>query len=391
MRVSRRLAFCIGVFVVFAAASAASLAQQRPDSDPALIERDLEIVHSGGNATERLDLGEALRTLKIPSVSVALVERGELAWARAYGDGASTRTLYQAASLSKLVTAVAVLRLVQQGRLDLDRNSNADLVSWRLPESDLARGHPVTLRGLLSMTGGIGVPGYLGYEPGSPLPSLVEILDGAPPANSPPVRIEYVPGSRYAYSGGGYEILHALIQDTTGQSFDEAMRDLVLRPAGMADSVFVQPLPGPLAPRAATGHHADGAELPGGWRVVPELAAGGLWSTPTDLAKLLIEIGRAYRAGQSQVLDRETARAMLSRQNGGPYGLGGAVAGSGRDLVLMKRGQNIGYQAYMLLFPETGQGMVVMTGSDNGTTLATALIRRAAAAYAWPPLGALAD
>jgi CubicO group peptidase (beta-lactamase class C family) len=391
MRMSVRLAFCIGCLVVCAAASAAPLAQQRPDSGPAQIERGLEVAHPGSNATERLGLSEALRALKIPSVSVALIERGELAWAHAYGDSASIRTLYQAASLSKLVTAVAALRLVQQGRLDLDRNVDADLVSWRLPESDLARGHPVTLRGLLSMTGGIGVPGYLGYEPGSPLPRLMQILDGASPANSPPVRIEYVPGTRYAYSGGGYEILQALIQDTTHQSFHEALQDLVLRPIGMADSLFMQPLPGPLAPRAATGHHVDGAELPGGWRVVPELAAGGLWSTPTDLAKLLIEIARAYRGEGSVVLDRETARTMLNRQNGGPYGLGGAVAGSGRNLVLMKRGQNIGYQAYMLVFPETGQGMVVMTGSDNGTTLATALIRRAAAVYAWPPLGALAD
>ena len=369
-----------------------ALSQQPFSPGPTPLEHGLEIVGTGLSAPQTLDLGQALQVLNIPSVSIALIDRGEVAWARAYGGGgASPRTLYQAASLSKLVTAVAVLRLLQQGRLDLDGNVNAALAAWHIPESELTRGHPVTLRGLLSMTGGIGVPGYVGYAPGAALPTLTQILDGVPPANSPPVRVESAPGSRYAYSGGGYEILQAIIQDVTQKPFEEALQDLVLRPAGMADSSFLQPLPHALVPQAATGHHADGRELPGGWRVVPELAAGGLWSTPTDLAKLLVEIARAYRGEKSPLLDRDTAHAMLTPQNGGPYGLGGAVSGSGPNLALMKRGQNVGYQNYMLVFPETGQGIVVMTGSDNGTMLATALIHRAALAYGWPPLSALPD
>jgi CubicO group peptidase (beta-lactamase class C family) len=146
-----------------------------------------------------------------------------------------------------------------------------------------------------------------------------------------------------------------------------------------------------LARRAATGHDDDGRELPGGWRIIPELAAGGLWSTPADLARFLVALARANGGKRNPLLRQAMAREMMTRQNNGPYGLGGAVAGSGQSLVLMKRGQNVGYQAYMLIFPESGQGIVVMTRSDNGTTLATALIRRAAAVYRWPPLGELAD
>jgi CubicO group peptidase (beta-lactamase class C family) len=280
---------------------------------------------------------------------------------------------------------------VQDGRLNLDRDVNAELTEWHVPPSDMTGSSPVTLRGLLSMTAGIGVPGYRGYAPGAPLPNLTQILDGIPPANSPPVRVEAVPGQRYAYSGGGYEIVQAIIQDATHQSFDAAMQRLVLRPVGMADSTFVQPLPASLVTRAATGHSGDGNELPGGWRVVPELAAGGLWSTPTDLARLLIAIAGSYRGKPSVLLGENLARTMLARQNGGPYGLGGAVSGSGRDFVLMKRGQNIGYQSYMLVFPNTGQGIVVMTNSDNGTTLAAALVRRAAQVYRWPMLDGLPD
>jgi CubicO group peptidase (beta-lactamase class C family) len=305
--------------------------------------------------------------------------------------GATAGTLYQAASLSKLVTAIAALRLVDMGRLSLDRTVNDDLSIWRVPDSTLSARHSVTLRGLLSMTAGINVPGYAGYEPGAPLPDLAQILAGKPPALSPPVRVVGTPCSRYAYSGGSYEVVQALIEAKTGMAFNEAMRDLVLRPADMERSTFAQPLPPSLGSEAAVGHYADGRALPGGWRVIPELAAGGLWSTPSDLAKLLIEIARAYRGADGALLKQATAVQMITRQNGGPYGLGGAVSGRGRSLVLMKRGQNVGYQSYMLVFPRTGQGIVVMTNSDNGTTLASALIRRAAAVYGWPALGKLDD
>jgi CubicO group peptidase (beta-lactamase class C family) len=354
------------------------------------IETGLRISLPGASGPQTLDLRQALRRLHVPSVSIALIGDDRIVWAGAYGN-ASVHTLYQAASMSKLVTAVAAMRLAQDGRLHLDDDVNTELRSWHLPASELTRGHPVTLRGLLSMTGGVAVQGYSGYEPGSPLPTLTQILNGAPPANSPPIRVERMPGTVYAYSGGGYEIVQALIGDATHQPFPLAMQDLVLQPLGMANSTFAQPLPPAFRRHAATGHLANGAELPGGWRVMPELAAAGLWSTPTDLAKLLIAISMAYKGKDNRLLEHSAAEEMLSPQNGGPYGLGAVVRGSGATLVVAKRGQNVGYQGYMLIFPASGDGIVVMTGSNNGTTLATAIIQRAAAAFGWPPLGELPD
>jgi CubicO group peptidase (beta-lactamase class C family) len=377
------LALCLGSLFP-------SWLRSQPVSGVEDIEHGLEIIRPGAATATRLDLPDALAALNIPSVSIALIDGGRLVRTHAWG-AASELTLYQAASLSKLVTAVAALRLVDLGRLDLDRNVNEDLVGWRMPDSALTAGHAVTLRGLMSMTAGVGVPGYAGYQPGAPLPTLQQILDGAPPAHSQPVRLDNIPGTHYAYSGGGYEIVQALIESRLFGSFDRAMHELVFSRAGMSSSIFAQPLPMALAGRAARGHYADGRELEGGWRIVPELAAGGLWSTASDLAKLLIEIARAYRGEPSQVISHAAAVDMLTRQNNGPYGLGGAVAGSGGSLVLMKRGQNVGYQGYMLIFPETGQGIVVLSDSDNGTELATAIIRRAASIYRWPPLGELAD
>jgi CubicO group peptidase (beta-lactamase class C family) len=361
------------------------------DCGKSAIEHELEIRPPNEQPTLHLSLADAIDILAIPSVSIAVIDRNELKLVCAFGHDASVNNLYQAASMSKLVTAVAALRLVEKGHLGLDRDVDGDLLSWHLPSSDLTKGHPVTLRGLLSMTGGIGLPGFTGYEPGDALPKLNQILDGASPAHSPPVRVEYVPGSRFAYSGGGYEIVQALIQDATGQDFPAAADALVLKPAGMTSSLFAQPLPPDRLTHAAMGHHGDGDALPGGSRLIPELAAGGLWSTPSDLARLLIDLAASYRGEDGHLLQPATAQAMFTRQNGGPYGLGGAIAGSGPSLVLMKRGQNVGFQGYLLIYPETGQGLVVMTDSDHGTTLAEALIRRAGIVYRWPALPDLAD
>jgi CubicO group peptidase (beta-lactamase class C family) len=177
------------------------------------------------------------------------------------------------------------------------------------------------------MTAGIGVPGFLGYEVSAPLPTLVQILDGAPPANSAPAVIA-TPGSSYHYSGGGYEIVEALMLEATGGAFPEAMDSLVLAPAGMAASTFVPLLPAGLETKAVSGHYVDGKELPGKWHVFPEHAAASLWSTPTDIANLLLLLGRSWRGESRLFLAPETTRLMFTAQNGGPYGFGAAIAES---------------------------------------------------------------
>jgi CubicO group peptidase (beta-lactamase class C family) len=358
-------------------------------AEPGAIESDLVITVQGEERHVSLD--EALKLLNIPSASVALIDEGRIAFANAYGKGATPDTVYQAASLSKFVAAVGAMRLVEDGTLDLDQDVNDKLTSWRVPSNALDATHKVTLRGLLSMTGGIGVPGFLGYEAGAPLPTLPQILDGSPPANSPPVTVIAVPGSAYHYSGGGYEIAEALMQDATGKPFPHLMQDLVLGPMGMTECCFDLPPGAVIAAKAARGHFGDGTELPGRWHVFPEHAAAGLWSTPTDLAKLLVELADVWQGLSSIFLRRQTLEEMLTPQNGGPYGLGAAIAGDGASLVLMKRGQNVGYQGYLILYPASGQGMVVMTNSDNGSKLAESLIKRAAKVYEWPELPPLAD
>ena len=358
-------------------------------ADPAGLEAGLTV--KIGGVAKTLTLAEAMKALNIQAVSVALIDEDRIAYARAYGDGVTPETLFQAASLSKFVACVGAMRLVDRNRLALDGDVNKALTSWRVPANDLDKDHPVTLRGLLSMTAGIGVPGFLGYTIDAPLPTLTQILDGAPPANSPPVTVIAVPGSAYHYSGGGYQIAEALMVDALHAPFAETMDGLVLTPAGMSHSTFAQPLPDALKAHAVTGHLADGSEVAGGFHVFPEHAAAGLWSTPTDIANLLLLMARTWRGESGLFLKPETVREMFTAQNGGPYGLGAAVAQQDGSLIVMKRGQNVGYQSYLILLPGEGAGMVVMTNSDNGSILAEALIRKAAELQAWPRLPPFAD
>ena len=358
-------------------------------ADPAGLEAGLTV--KIGGVAKTLTLAEAMKALNIQAVSVALIDEDRIAYARAYGDGVTPETLFQAASLSKFVACVGAMRLVDRNRLALDGDVNKALTSWRVPANDLDKDHPVTLRGLLSMTAGIGVPGFLGYATDAQLPTLTQILDGAPPANSPPVTVIAVPGSAYHYSGGGYQIAEALMVDALHAPFAETMDSLVLKPAGMSHSTFAQPLPDALKAHAVTGHLADGSEVAGGFHVFPEHAAAGLWSTPTDIANLLLLMARTWRGESGLFLKPETVREMFTAQNGGPYGLGAAVAQQDGSLIVMKRGQNVGYQSYLILLPGEGAGMVVMTNSDNGSILAEALIRKAAELQAWPRLPPFAD
>jgi CubicO group peptidase (beta-lactamase class C family) len=373
-----------------AAAFAATVVLATPalGVEPSAVESNLVVPVDGVDKT--LSLEKAMAALNIPSVSLALIDGDRIAFAQAYGASSTPETIYQAASLSKFVAAIGAMRLVEAKRLDLDADVNASLASWKVPQNEFDKDRSVTLRGLLSMTAGIGVPGFLGYAIGDEVPNLTQILYGVPPANSAPTVIAE-PGSVYRYSGGSYEVAEALMVDVMGTSFPDLMKEVVLEPAGMARSSFATSLSADLDREAMRGHLADGSEVPGGYHLFPEHAAAGLWSTPTDLANLLILVGRAWRGESQLFLAPQTVREMLTPQKPGPYGLGAAIGEGDGVLTVMKRGQNSGFQSYLILLPAEGKGMVVMTNGDNGSILAEALIRRAAQLFDWPALGPLED
>lgn len=333
---------------------------------------------------------QRMRELRVPAVSVAVVDSGRIVWARAYGlrdvatgAPATTSTLFQAASISKPVAATAVLQLAQEGRIALDSAANRYLKSWKIPDNAFTAAAPVTVRHLLTHTGGLTVHGFPGYVRGTPVPTPVQVLDALPPTNTAAVRVDTTPGARWRYSGGGITVLQQLVADVRGADFATVMRERVLRPAGMLASTYEQPLPDARMAEAATAYRPSGEPYPGMHHVYPEQAAAGLWTTPSDLARWIIEVQRALAGEPGRVLTPEVARAMVTPGLGG-WGLGVGIGASGDAQTFNHGGANAGFRAIMIGFVRGGRGVVVMTNSDAGNGLANEIVQAVAREHGFP-------
>lgn len=336
-------------------------------------------------------LRERMAHYRVPAVSIAVIHDGEIAWARGYESPAagelreiSDQTLFQAASISKMLTAFATMRVVDEERLALDAPVNRYLHSWTLPDGDAGAADSVTAARLLGHMAGINVPGFPGYAPTGAIPTLQEVLDGAEPANTPPVRITGAPGSSWNYSGGGYLVMQQVLEDVTGDDFASLMDRLVLQPLGMTRSTFRQPLPASLVREAATGHGSDGMELPGRWHIYPEQAVAGLWTTATDLARFILAVQAAATGSPRSLLSDSTAAALTVPRFIGAFSLGLLIRGNGERSWCTFNGGNYGYRALLYGYLTTGEGAVVMTNGDNGLDLANEIINSIALEYRWP-------
>lgn len=343
---------------------------------------------------DALTLQELMGRFRVPAVSIAVIRDGKIHWARAYGvadvetgQAADTGTLFQAASISKPVFAMGVVRLAQEGRVSLDGDVNAHLTSWKVPASAHTRAQPVTLRSLLSHTSGADDGfGFPGYDPGAPTPTLVQLLNGERPSNVGPVRFARAPYAGYKYSGGGITLAQLAVEDVLKRPFADAMRDLVLAPIGMASSTFAQPLPEALAPRAARAHAPNGRRAGAPWHVYPEQAAAGLWTTPSDLARFAIEVQRALRGPKGAVLTQASAREMIAPTGTGEFAVGLGIAQRGQGWYFTHGGSNWGYRCNLVAHVRKGYGMVVMTNGELGAQVGAEVEARIAAAYGWDSL-----
>jgi CubicO group peptidase (beta-lactamase class C family) len=357
-----------------------------------------------GQPPTRFTIEERLAHHNVPGVSVALLDEGELAWAAAWGMAdaergipATTETLFQAASISKPVAALGALNLVEEGTLALDGPINAHLTSWQVPENEFTADSAVTLRRILTHTAGLTVWGFPGYRrdqtfgSGRAVATNVEVLEGT--GNTPAVRVYRTPGIGWQYSGGGYTVMEEAMENVTGRPFHEVMRDRVLGPAGMARSTYEQPLPEARWPEAARAHSGSGDRVEGEWHSYPEQAAAGLWTTPSEMLRLSAHL-LAILDGQETagVVSRETLLAMLTphragEEGFGDHGLGFSVEGEGDALSFGHGGSNRGFRAMWTVFPERGQGVMVMTNGDRGGSLGGEIIRAVAEGYDWPRMG----
>lgn len=334
-------------------------------------------------------LPNRLAYYRLPGVSIAVIHNGRIDWAAGYGlrvhgeaDPVTPATRFQAAALSMPVAALAALRLVEAGALALDADIHTYLTNYRIPAGGWTP--HLSLWQLLSHSGGVTPDYFPGYPRDSAAPTLRQVIDGAPPAASDPVHIDSVPGVQYRFSSGGYAILQAVIEGATGEPFADVARALVLDPLGMADSGFEEPGAGT---EVAQGHHYTGRPVAGGWLRYPELAAAGLWSTPGDLARLMLAL-QAANNGAHPVLARTIADWMLEplteAAEGARAGLGVQLSGTGAALRFGHRGQNAGYTCELVGYVHSGRGAVVMTNGDHGAWLIQEVLGAVARVYDWP-------
>jgi CubicO group peptidase (beta-lactamase class C family) len=361
----------------------ASLGAQESNGGAAeIVQRLRPAVRIAGRPDTAFNIRDRMRHYHVPGVSIAVVQDLKVTYAEGFGvteHGGSvsvdTATLFLAGSISKPVFASGALALVEQGKLALDDDINRILKSWKVPDSRFSTTEKVTLRRLLTHSAGLTVWGFPGYRVDAPLPTIPQILNGESPANTQPVRNDTIPGARWLYSGGGITIAQLAVSDVTGEDFPALMQRLVLSRTDMPHSTYQNPPPPAHATRAASGHEQPDTPVPGRFHVYPEMAAAGLWTTASDLARWSIALSRAYRGESSGVLSPAMARQMLTTQVTVPppsnarWGLAVGLAGADESLAFSHGGRDEGFVAQLTMYPAKGVGLVVMMNGVNGSLI----------------------
>ena len=373
-------------FLSFATLSACS----QPMSDADSLKERIKAVENNLAGAVRIE-GEPSWTIKermehygIKGLSIAVIRHYRIDWAKGYGwadDSAktpvTTGTLFQAASISKSLNAVGVLKLAQEHKVDLYTDINAYLTSWKFPYDSVAKDKKITIAELLSHTAGLTVHGFPGYQRGTSLPTVVQILDGKAPANSPEVRSNSEPGLTSVYSGGGITISQQIVMDVTHQAYARYMAEQVLKPLGMTGSSYEQPNTSADPSLLATAYDAGGKEIPGKYHIYPEQAAAGLWTNPTDLAKYIIETQLALEGKSQKVLNQQFTQLRLTPYLNNAAALGVFINESNGVKYFQHGGANEGFRSQYFGSLEDGNGVVVMVNSDNGAIL-TEIVNRVA-------------
>lgn len=328
----------------------------------------------------------------INTAGYAIIDNFNIVAANTIGGNASIdiNSIFQACSLSKSVTAYAALDLAAQNKLFLDAPINLQLKSWKLPHSEYAE--VVTVRHCLNMTSGLafGDPGtvFPGYRHDASLPTVLQILQGEKPATNPPIKIIYEPGTKYFYSGAGFMVVQQLIEDIVGMNFSLYMNDKILPKLRMSRSTFECPLSEPYHKLAIKGYMRDKQQIEGGWDHIVGTASGGLWSAPSDLANFCIYLSKLYVNKVGEEAERKLIKEMLTGYQNTDFGLGVVVDDDvGGAFNFRKNGHNTGYHCEMLMFPEYGKGIVVMTNSASGMEFINELIARISEELNWPAYG----
>ncbi|MEL7120650.1 MAG: serine hydrolase domain-containing protein [Bacteroidota bacterium] len=341
----------------------------------------------------KTNIDQRLKENKIYGASVAIVSDGKIEWSKAYGvtevgslDRVTTGSLFQCASIGKVITALAALKLVQEGKIDLDEDVNKKLQRWKIRENENTAIKKVTLRHLLSHSAGLTDDyGFLGYDPKDEIPTLLQVLNNDPLANSKKILdVKTIPGKLERYSGGGYLIIQLLIEDISGYSYADYIQQHIFDPLEMTRSNYDYQPDKNLGAAIAAGHLFNGKPLKNKkYNIYPERGAAGPWTTAEDLAKLIIGIQNGLNGESNAILSQDLTQEFLTVQINNK-GLGVNLKGIEKPVAFWHAGQNLGYTALLYGLTEKGNGAVVLVNSDGGERFMQEFISSVAHEYDWP-------
>jgi CubicO group peptidase (beta-lactamase class C family) len=340
-----------------------------------------------GDPIQKFNILERMEYYKVPGVSIAIVENGKIKWAKGYGYAntetgtkVDANTLFQAGSISKPLAALAALKLVENDSLEIDRDVNYYLKGWQIPENKFTETEKVTLERLLTHTAGMTVHGFPGYKQTDKFPDIIEVLNGK--GNTEKITVDTIPGSIWRYSGGGYIVMEKVVEDVSGTTLDNYISKNILLPIGMKNSTYQQPISKEFQNNISGAYNSNGELVKGLWHNYPELAAAGLWTTPSDLAMYCIEIQDIIQGKTDGILSKETVEMMLTKHKNA-WGLGPSLRNENESLIFGHGGKNEGFTNDMMAFAYQGNAVIIMTNADNGGKLISEIKNAISNYYNW--------
>ncbi|MFD2045445.1 serine hydrolase domain-containing protein [Ornithinibacillus salinisoli] len=325
---------------------------------------------------DNMNISKRMEHYNVAGLSMARIDDGQISTTGEYGvlelglnNIVNRNSIFNACSISKFVTAILVMSLTEQGVLDLDQDVNNRLISWKVPDYPFMTKSKVTLRTLLSHQSGITDPNNSFTELTSihGIPTITDLLEGKTPYCTESIKVTYEPESDFQYSDAGFCVIQQLIEDVMGRSFTDVMNERVFTPLDIKNSIFGQEELGREKGNLACGHNKQGLVVKGKYPIYPYPAASGLWSTPTDIACLVIELMDALNGKGRLGLSPESAREIITSQGSMVWtGLGLFLERSKQELEISSLGWGVGFQCLMVAYPFKGSGMVIMTNTDLG-------------------------
>jgi CubicO group peptidase (beta-lactamase class C family) len=340
---------------------------------------------------ESSKIADRMAFYKVKGLSVAVVKDYKVLWAKGYGWAdekqkipVTDKTLFMAGSISKSINGMGMLKLSQDGRIDLTADINTYLSSWKFPYDSVSHGKKISSLNLMSHTAGLNRGGPH-YFPGDTLPTLIQILNGDRIAKDrEPVRSIKEPGLVSEYSNNGVSIMELIINDISQQPFEQYISENIFKPIGMTSSFYAQDSIKKRQKLLATGYGFYGTETPGKHPIIPMLAAGGLWTTPTDLGKFIAELQLEYANKSSAVLRAETAKQMLTPYKDNSAALGVFINERPDGSKYFQHGGAVpGFRSQYFGSLEGGDGVVVMVNSENPRGLVDDVVNTISRIYQW--------